>query len=232
MNPARVWTIAEMQARDLSRRRLAMGILAALPLAFYLSAAGEEDFGLIAGGIGMGWAVAAAGLFLSLAARRTDVRLVLSGYGPSEILAGRLLFLMGLALVLVAVFGAVMIALSDPPNPGALVAGVALTAAISVPLGLAVAALVPRELEGALTLIGVVGIEMSLPTDVALAPALPFFGPLKLMGVAAGFEPWTTAPVLHSLAAAGILLVLASVLFAKRTRVRRSALPARHGGES
>ena len=42
------------------------------------------------------------------------------------------------------------------------------------------AALLPRELEGTLAIIGVVGIEMSLPTSAALAPFLPLYGPVRL----------------------------------------------------
>lgn len=221
MNGSRVLTISEMQGRDLSRRRMALAMLVALPLAFYLSTYGDKDFGLVAGGIGMSWSVAGAGLFLSLASRRTDARLVLSGYRPWEILGGRLLFLEVLAIVLVALFSILMVTLSDPVEPSALVEGIALAAFISVPLGLALAALVPRELEGALLLIGIVGVEMSLPVGAALAPALPLYGPLKLMRVAAGFEEGTATVVLHSFASAAVLLALAVAIFAKRARVRR-----------
>ena len=84
-------TVAEMQGRDLVRRRLALVILVALPLAFYLSMIGNptDPFALVAGGIGMSWSVASAALFAVLAARRVDPRLVLAGYRPRDLLLGR-----------------------------------------------------------------------------------------------------------------------------------------------
>ncbi len=224
MTLSRILTVANMQARDLARRRLVMGILVALPLPFYLSRAGEEQRAFAAGAIGVGWCVGGAGMFLALASRRADARLVLSGYRPTELLAGRLLFLGGVALILVAFYSVLMIGLSDPREPTALVAGIALMGSIAVPLGLALAALVPRELEAALMLIAIMGVEMGLPTGSAMAPALPLYGPLKLMQVAAGFETGMGAAVLHSLASAAVLLALAMTIFARRTRVRKYAI--------
>lgn len=101
MSVVRLLTVAEMQGRELLRRRLALAILVALPLGFYFSMLGNEDFAMSAGSIGMGWAVSGAALFSALAARRLDPRLVLTGYRPVELLGGRLLVLQTLALVLV-----------------------------------------------------------------------------------------------------------------------------------
>ena len=220
---ARVLTVAEMQGRDLLRRRLALVILVALPLAFYLSMIGDlaDPFALVAGGIGMSWSVAGASLFATLAARRVDPRLVLAGFRPGELLLGRLLLLEGLALVLVVAFAALMAVLSRPPDAGALVLGVGLAGLVAVPLGLAVAALLPRELEGTLAIIGVVGIEMSLPTGAALAPFLPLYGPLRLLHGAAegGADPLSAMG--HGLAYGAALFALAVLLWTRRVRVRR-----------
>ena len=138
-----------------------------------------------------------------------------------ELLGGRLLVLQTLALVLVGAFSALIVTLSEPAEPTALVLGIALTAFVGVPLGLAVAALLPRELEGTMLLVGVVGIELSLPGDAAAAPFLPLYGPLHLAGVAAG-APEAVAPlVVHSLGFAAGLFLLAAVSWGARTRVRR-----------
>ena len=75
---SRVLTVAEMQTRDLGRRGLALMILVALPLAFYLSVPADDPFALVAGGAGMVWAISVAGLFAVLGSRRADPRLVLS----------------------------------------------------------------------------------------------------------------------------------------------------------
>jgi hypothetical protein len=221
VNIMRVLAVAEAQLRDLTRRRAAMLILVMLPLAFYASVGPETDFALVAGGTGMAWSVAGAALFLALAARRTDQRLVLAGYRSLEVLAGRLLCLEGLASVLVVVFSVLMVTLSAPTSPGPVVLALVLTAAIAVPLGLAVAALLPRELEGALALIGIVGIEMSLPIDSDLAPALPLYGPLRLFGGAhaVGTDVWF--PILHAAVWATVLLAVAALFWWRRVRVVR-----------
>lgn len=219
----RILAVAEAQARDLARRRVAMAILVLLPLAFFLSTPSEDEFALVAGGTGMAWAVTGGALFLALASRRMDPRLLLAGYRPLEVLAGRLLLLEGLALALAGLFSALMVGMSAPPEPGALILAVGLSGLVAVPLGLAVAAVFPRELEGALTLIAVVGIEMGLPVDSGLAPFLPLWGPLKLVVVARGVGEGLTLPVLHALASTGALLVISATLWWRRVRVTRHA---------
>lgn len=203
-----------------------MAILVALPLAFYLSMLGDPDtlFALVAGAIGMSWSVAGAALFAVLAARRVDPRLVLAGFHPGELLLGRLLLLQGLALALVAAFSALIVAVSRPANPGMLVLGVALAAMVDVPLGLAVAALLPRELEGTLAIIGVVGIEMSLPTGAMLAPFLPLYGPIRLLEVASGMDASVGTALLHGLGSALLLFAVAVLLWTRRVRVQRHTM--------
>jgi len=58
---------------------------------------------------------------------------------------------------------------------------VAVTALIGVPLGLALAALLPREIEGTLALIAIIEVQTSLPSNLAVSPALPFYGPVQLV---------------------------------------------------
>lgn len=219
----RIMAVAEAQGRDLTRRRAAMVLLVLLPLAFYLTTPSDDEFALVAGSTGMAWGVAGGALFLALASRRIDSRLVLAGYRPLELLAGRLLLLEGLTVVLVVVFSALMVAMSAPPEPTALVLAVALSGLVAIPLGLAVAAVFPRELEGALTLIAVVGIEMDLPVDAGLPSLLPLWGPLRLVAVARGAAEGTTVPTLHALASTVVLLGIAATLWWRRVRVVRHA---------
>ena len=129
----------------------------------------------------------------------------------------------GQAVVLVAAFSVLMVAISRPADAGALVLGVALAALIAVPLGLAVAALLPRELEGTLVVIGVVGIEMSLPTSAALAPFLPLYGPLDLLAIASGSDGALAPPLAHGLGVGAGLFLLAVVLWTRRVRLQRPA---------
>ena len=220
---ARVLTVTEMQAHDLRRRRVAVGLLVALPLAFYFSLLSEPEdpFLFVAGGIGMAWSVAGAALFSMLAARHIDPRLVLSGYRPQELLLGRLLLLEAFAVVLLAGFTALIEILSPAKDVGALVVGLALASVIGVAVGLAAAAVVPRELEGTLAIVGVVGVNMSVPPDAGLASALPFYGAADFLHRAAGASEAGGAAVAHALAYAAALLGIAIVFWARRVRVRR-----------
>jgi hypothetical protein len=77
--------------RDLSRRRVALTLLTALPLAFYAASAGEAEHGVEVGGIAMAFSVTGAAIFAAMTARAVDQRLALAGYSPVELLLGRLL---------------------------------------------------------------------------------------------------------------------------------------------
>jgi hypothetical protein len=90
-------------------------------------------------------------------------------------------------------------------------------AIVSVPLGLAIGALVPRELDGTLVLIVVVGVGMSVPPDTAVARALPTWGPLEVLQVSAGWsaEP-TWVGIVHALGAAMVLLIVAALAWRRR----------------
>ena len=215
--------VAEMQARDLRRRRVAVGLLIALPLLFYFSllTEPEDPFVFVAGGIGMAWSVAGAALFSMLAARRIDPRLVLSGYRPHELLLGRLLLLEAFAVVLLLGFTVLIEILSPAEEPAALVVGLALAALVGVAVGLAAAAVLPRELEGTLAIVGVVGVNMSVPPNAALAPALPFYGAADFLHRAAGASDAGAEALVHALGYAAALLAVAVVFWARRVSVRR-----------
>lgn len=233
----RVLTAAEMQGRDLLRRRIALGLLVALPIMFYLAVMQDpeqEPFPFIAGGVGMGWSVAGAGFFAAVASRRTDPRLVLAGYRPVELLLGRLLVLEVLAVAILVVFSGLIELLTPAPKPGLLVLGLGLAAVVGVPLGLAVAALLPRELEGTLAIIGVVGINMSVPPGVTLAPFLPFYGPVETLMAAAGGDGQAATGLAHALAYGAGLFALALLLWTRRVRVRRheESPRTRHGRDA
>lgn len=216
--------VAELQARDLLRRRAVMALFVLLPAAFYYSVPSTEEYSLLAGSMGVSWAVAAAGLFGVLGWRRTEPRLALAGATVRQALLGRLLLLHGLALALVAGFAPQIVwrsraLLVDPPL---FVIGLVLMAVVSVPIGLAIGALVPRELEGTLVLIAVVGIGTSVPSDSAVARALPLWGPLEVMQVAAGLVDGSASRgVWHTLAAVIVLLLFAAWSLHHRARIAR-----------
>ena len=225
---ARTLTAAEMFGRDLARRWLALVLLVALPVVFYLtSRASEGGHAFTAGGLGLSWAIAGASLFTALGARGVDQRLVFDGYRPVELLGARLLLLDAAGVVLSALFAALLIVVSGTPDVSNLVLALVLVALVAVPLGLVLAVLVPHELEATLLLIGLIGIEMILPSESTTVGALPLGGPQELLDRAAG-KPHPVA-VATALGRSALWIValtaIGAVIWAWRTRVDRPATP-------
>ncbi len=218
---ARVLTPAEMAGRDLVRRRTALALLTVLPLAFYGASLSAPEHAVEVGGVAMAFSVSGAAIFAVLSARAIDRRLVLAGYRAWELVAGRLVLLTGFGAVVATAFSLVIWLGSAPDRPWALLAGVQLVALVSVPFGIAVGALAPRELEAVLIMIGAVGIELSLASSEAAAKTLPFWAPRRLLELAVGDSASAGAMVLVSLAWAVALLAIAGALMAWRLRVTR-----------
>jgi ABC-2 family transporter len=219
IRPGRIRGAAAACWRDLSRRRTALLLLTALPLAFYGASAGESEHGVEVGGVAMAFSVSGAAIFAALAARAVDQRLRLAGYRPMELLLGRLLVLWALAAAVAAVFVAVIAATATVQDEWALAGGVALVATIGVPFGLAVGALAPRELEAVLVMVGVVGIQLSLIGTELAAKLLPFWGPHRLLNIATGDQFDAPTPAAVGIACAVGLLGAAAVLMTVRLRI-------------
>ncbi|HEV7204562.1 MAG TPA: hypothetical protein VGN18_08105 [Jatrophihabitans sp.] len=217
----RIVIMAEMHGRDLVRRHIALGLLVALPLSFYLASAGKGRQSLPAGGVGMAFAVGGAALFSALSSLAVDQRLVLAGYRPIELLLGRLMFLGPLGIVIAGLFTALMTALSDPASPAALLLGLVVVAVQAVPFGLAVAALVPRELEGTLLLIGVVGVQLAVGPEAVVAKLLPFYGPRRIIDIGVSGHGSVWGPLGQTALYAIGLFVIARVFVGARLSVRR-----------
>ena len=181
MRLRRILVPAEMTGRELMRRGFALGLLTALPLAFYGASSHSGSDAVITGGIAMAFSIAGASIFAALTARPVDSRLALAGYHPYELLLGRLLLLEVFGVAVSGVFSVVMVCGTGPPHPWLVAAGVGLVAFTSVPFGLAVGALAPDELEGVLILIGVVGVQLTLQSTQTLAMVLPFWGAQRVL---------------------------------------------------
>lgn len=237
MSMRRILTVAALHARDLSRRRVALAILVLLPLVLYFSfelqpvdPALEQAFAgdpermvaaelwiVASASVGAGWAVAVAALFVIIGARRVDQSLLLAGYRSTELLAGRVVTVLALAAVITPVF-ALVIWSQRELGLGALIGSIALALLIAVAIGVITAALVPREMEGVLVIIGVVGIQMSGDPQ----SWMPLWGSAQLLQQAAGISDAATtgAAVTHSLMYTAALLVVGGVLWARRVRLR------------
>ncbi len=108
-------TVAQMQARDLVRRRAALLLLVALPMSWYLAeTAAGVDYAVGTGVLAMAWSAAAAPLFAFVGARDVDQRLIQAGYQARDIVVGRLLALIGLSTTIAVVLGIVMVIGSRP----------------------------------------------------------------------------------------------------------------------
>jgi hypothetical protein len=114
-----------------------------------------------------------------------------------------------------------MALVSHPANPWLLGLGTAAVGVQAVPFGLAAAAIVPRELEGTLVVIGVVGMQMSAGTQVVLAKVLPFYGPRKLIDVGVTGHGAIAVPLLVTLCYGLGLFAVALALMGPRLAVQR-----------
>lgn len=211
-------TVAEMQMRELLRRRAALGMLIAIPLTWFLAeTASGVSWAIGAGTIGVAWSAGAAALFAVLGGRKVDPRLVQAGLGRPAIVAGRLVALGVAATALALGFAALALTIGDPARPVVVVASMLLAGLVAVPLGWLAAALIPRELEACLLLIGLIGIETSLPSST-VANLLPLYGPLHLTDP--DIAPAPVAPdVAQTLAVTAVLAAVAIALWARRVRL-------------
>jgi hypothetical protein len=218
---SRVVVVAEMQGRDLARRHVALTLLVLLPLAFYFGLTSNGPQAVIAGGISAAFSMSGAAIFSELSGRAVDQRLVLAGFRPFELVIGRLVSLEALALPIVAGTAALMAVVSGPSRPWILGLGVALVALIAVPFGLAVGALLPKELEATLVLIGVVGMQLSIGGHELVGKFLPFWGPRRLLSASIGDDVSVPRMVAVSVAYGTGLFVASLWLMARRVAVRR-----------
>ncbi|MBK5289407.1 MAG: hypothetical protein JJE46_13185 [Acidimicrobiia bacterium] len=217
----RIGIMAEMHGRDLTRRHAALGLLVALPLSFYLASMGSGTKSIIAGGVGMAFAISGATLFSVLSSGEVDQRLILSGYRPIELLLGRLLFLAPLGLAISAGFSVLMAMVSHPAQPWLTFLGVTAVALQSIPFGLLVGTALPRELEGTLVLIGVVGMQLAMEPTSPIARLLPFYGPRQLIAASLDGSGPITGPLVLTAVYGVALLVVARILVARRVGVTR-----------
>jgi len=216
MTTRRIMVICEMHGHTLLRRRLTMLLLVALPLALYLSGHGYVRIEF--GGLGLAWAIATVSLFTLQAGRTIDPFLALSGYRPFELLLGRLILLEGVGAALAVLFWVIMSLGEDPPRPATLLVALLVTAGIAVPMGIAIAALVPRELEGVLVLIGIVAVAMVMENNSVLHP---LYGSREILNTAALAErdAGIGAATLHALGVASSLWAVSLVAWMTRVRL-------------
>lgn len=219
----KVLTVAELTARELLRRRCVLVLLLLLPLAFYLSRRTDhvgQSVRFVC--LGLGWALSTAALFAGSAARSIDPRLCLSGYRPLQPHLGRLVALWTVGVALSVPY--FLLVRFDQANLryGAIALIMVLTVAVAVPFGLALSAVLPRELEGTLVLLIVIGLQMMLDPSGTAAKLLPFWSSREIGTYAIDHTDGTylTRGVLHAVAYAVALTLIVALASGIRLRQR------------
>lgn len=220
-------TVAAMALREVVRRRGVVVLMVALPLAFYLVRRDHTGQSVRFLALGIAWAVSTLALFGSTAARPVEQRLRLTGMPAPSLVLGRLLAVQGAGIVLAAGYFAVVALDQDIRRLWAVGVLLLLAVLVAAPVGALLAAVVPRELEGALALLTVVSTQMLADPDGAVAPLLPFWSSRQLGTYA--IDGTGTGDLATGLLHAGVTIVtclgVATALFAGRLRVVRASDP-------
>jgi hypothetical protein len=172
----KTFTVAEMALRELARRRTVLVILLVLPLAFYLARRGDhlgQSIRFVC--LGLAWAQSTAALFAGSAARAIEPRLRLSGYRSHHLVLGRLIALWTVGVLLSLPYFLLVRLDQHDVRYGAVALIMLMTMAVAAPLGLALAAVLPRELEGTLALLIVIGLQMVMDPANGASRVLPFW---------------------------------------------------------
>ncbi|MGI5215800.1 hypothetical protein [Plantactinospora sp. CA-290183] len=219
----KTYTVAELALREILRRRSVLVILVLLPLAFYLSRRGDhlgQSIRFVC--LGIGWALSTAALFAGSAARGMEPRLRLSGYRPHHLHLGRLLALWTVGAGLCVPYFLLIRFDQHDVRYGAIALIMALTVATAAPFGLALSAVLPRELEGTLVLLTVVGLQMIMDPAGTASRALPFWFSREIGTYAIDHTDtgYLTRGLVHGVTVALVLTALVAVASGIRLRQR------------
>jgi len=213
--------ITEMTLRELGRRRTVLILLVLLPLSFYLARRDLPGQSLRMLELGLGWAVSTLALFSTVAARDLDQRLRVAGARVRDIALGRLVAVVAIGLVL-GVSYAVLVALDQDFHPydGVLV-GLGVVVVVGAPLGMALGAILPKELEGALALMVVLAVQMLADPAELLAKVLPFWAVPEIgyYTVDGAGQDYLWRGVAHAGVSVAVLCTVAAVAAAARLRL-------------
>ena len=177
--------VALITLRELTRRRGALALATLLPLTFYLVRLETHWTAIRLLSIGLGWATATLALFTQVSSRSVDRRLAVSGARPASLLLGRYLAVLGLGWILGLLYsGLVLATIGDElTHPSAVPVMLLLTATVATPLGSLAAALVPRDLEGALLLLSVMAVQVLVDPSEGWTRVLPLWSTRELASV-------------------------------------------------
>ncbi len=167
--------IARASIQELRRRRNALIMLVALPLAFYLARRDIPSSAIVVLALGVGWAVATLALFNTVNSLKLDRRLRVAGFTTRAILFGRLFAVLLFGLVLSSAYLVLAILDQDVARPGGVALMMVCAVVVGAPLGMAVGLLLRSELEGALALLIFLATQFMTNPDRLFAHCLPLW---------------------------------------------------------
>jgi hypothetical protein len=168
--------------------------------------------------------------------REVDARLVLAGYRARELVASKLLLLLGIVAALALYESVLMRAAVAPRNLPLLLEGLFTGGLLYGCLGLLTGALVKNELEGIFLIVFLTNIDVGwLQNPIyyshsqrrALIEALPGYGPVQLSVVGALTDDAPHGALARSLAYAGVLVLAVLLTFGLRIAPRRLSAEGR-----
>ncbi|MBW3070030.1 ABC transporter permease [Actinomyces sp. 594] len=224
--------VARVTVHELSRRRGALALALLLPLTFYLARIDTHWTALRLLSIGLGWATATLALFTSVSSRSIDLRLAASGASPTALVLGRHAAVLGLGWLIAALYsGLVLLTIGNKlAHPTSVPLMLLLTVTVAAPLGSVAAALIPRDLEGALLLLAVMALQLLVDPTAAWTRVLPLWSTRELssyiveaLGTQA--DDYLQRGLLHGVGFAVGLVVLTWLLGIWRLRVIRLPEP-------
>lgn len=217
---------AEMTLRDLAGRRWVLVLLLLVPMVFYAARRSDQSWqGIRMACMGLAWALSTVALFSTQGARGLEPRLRLAGIPTGALFFGRALALVGLAVVVGGVYAVVVTVDQDSAHAWAVAAALLVSAVVSVPLGMLVGAVVPRDFEGMLVLIMIVGLQTIVDPGQALAKVLPLWSTRELLTYGIEGSGGLDRAWLHAGGYGAGLLLLGVVLALVRLRRRRHIIP-------
>ena len=229
MRSSHIWAVARAGIRELPRRRVAMGLLVALPAAFYLANVNNPSTNSLAdAGLGVAWAAGTGALFATQGAAVIEQRLRLTGFSRIELALGRSAVVATIATTVSVVTIPVVWVISQPPKPVGLVAGVVTMTAVAGSLGTLLGVVTSRDLESTIALIGVIGIDVSLTTDDRLGSVLPLRGPIKLLRYGSGSQVHDLGAIVPAVVWTVVLVAMVAVSYHRRWRLHATTAPIDH----
>lgn len=220
-------TIARMSLREVARRRGVVILMITLPLSFYLVRRDLPGQSIRFLALGIAWAVSTLSLFAACAARPVDQRLRLSGLATRHLVVGRLMAMLTCGMVLATGYFAVVLMDQHVQRMWAVGLLLATTVLVAAPIGFLIAAVLSRELEGALALLVVVSTQMLADPAGSIAPWLPFWSTRELATYAIDGtgQDYLARGLLHAALVFAVTLIAATAITAVRLRIARMPEP-------